>query len=128
MIRSIKKLIRDIYRYARHHPVKVFMLVILPLLTSGVLPKLLAVVGLRLPHGVASALGSSGAGAARGFGGLEGGAGKGLSESVNGLMSLAKMLLELGVVVVGMVLGFGPAVEFEVELTSPRKGQCIHDP
>jgi hypothetical protein len=91
MIRSIKKLIRDIYRYARHHPVKVFMLVVLPLLTSGVLPKLLAMVGLRLPHGVASALGSSGAGAARGFGGLEGGAGKGLSESVNGLMSLAKM-------------------------------------
>lgn len=93
MIHSIKKLFRDIYRYARKHPVKVFLLVILPLLTSGVLPKLLAMVGLRLPHGVASALGSSGAGAsaARGFGGMEGAAGKGLSESVSGLVSLAKM-------------------------------------
>lgn len=95
MIHSIKKLFRDIYRYARRHPVKVFLLVILPLLTSGVLPKLLAMIGLRLPHGVASALG--GAGAARGgmggMGGMEGigGAGKGLSESVNGLVSLAKM-------------------------------------
>ncbi|KAJ5157531.1 uncharacterized protein N7482_008631 [Penicillium canariense] len=89
MIQSIKKLIRDIYRYARHHPIKVFLLVILPLLTSGVLPKLLAMVGLRLPHGVTSALG--GAGAARGFGEMGGGGGKGLSESVNGLVSLAKM-------------------------------------
>ncbi|KAJ5364422.1 uncharacterized protein N7496_010135 [Penicillium cataractarum] len=92
MIHSIKKLFRDIYRYARRHPVKVFLLVILPLLTSGVLPKLLAMVGLRLPHGVASALGSAGA-ARGGLGGMEGvgGAGKGLSESVSGLVSLAKM-------------------------------------
>lgn len=97
MIHSIKKLFRDIVRYARKHPVKVFFLVILPLLTSGVLVKLLAMVGLRLPHGVASALGGAGAGgAARGFGGMEGamggvGGGKGLSESVSGLVSLAKM-------------------------------------
>jgi hypothetical protein len=94
MIRAIKKLFRDIYRYARKHPVKVFFLVILPLLTSGVLVKLLAMVGLRLPHGVASALGGAG-GAARGLGGMEGlggaGGGKGLSESVSGLVSLAKM-------------------------------------
>ncbi|KAJ5911280.1 uncharacterized protein N7473_000583 [Penicillium subrubescens] len=95
MIHSIKKLFRDIVRYARKHPVKVFFLVILPLLTSGVLVKLLAMVGLRLPHGVASALGGAGGGA-RGFGGMEGamggvGGGKGLSESVSGLVSLAKM-------------------------------------
>lgn len=91
MIRSIKKLLRDIYRYARRHPIKVFLLVILPLLTSGVLPKLLAMVGLRLPHGVASALGGSGAGAVRGVGGMGGSAGNGLSESMTGLVSLAKM-------------------------------------
>lgn len=95
MIHSIKKLFRDIVRYARKHPVKVFFLVILPLLTSGVLVKLLAMVGLRLPHGVASALGGAG-GAARGVGGMEGalggvGGGKGLSDSVSGLVSLAKM-------------------------------------
>ncbi|KAI2788530.1 hypothetical protein POX_e06547 [Penicillium oxalicum] len=89
MIHSVKKLLRDIWRYARQHPIKVFLMVILPLLTSGVLPKLLAMVGLRLPHGVASALGASSAG--RGYGGMEGGSRGGLSESLNGLLSLAKM-------------------------------------
>ncbi|KAJ5760103.1 hypothetical protein N7520_007259 [Penicillium odoratum] len=87
LIRSIKKLFRDIYRYAREHPLKVFMLVILPLLTSGVLPKLLAMIGIRLPHGVMGALGGSSAGA-RGMGGMES---KGFSESVNSLFTLAKM-------------------------------------
>ncbi|KAJ5650064.1 uncharacterized protein N7484_003787 [Penicillium longicatenatum] len=86
MIRAIKKLFRDIYRYAREHPMKVLMLVVLPLLTSGVLPKLLAMIGIRLPHGVMGALGGSSG--ARGMGGMES---KGLSESVNSLMSLAKM-------------------------------------
>lgn len=64
------------------------MLVVIPLITSGVLAKLLAMIGLRLPHGLASALGS-GASGAHGMGGMEGA--KGLSESVNGLVSLAKM-------------------------------------
>ncbi|KAJ5948439.1 hypothetical protein N7454_001746 [Penicillium verhagenii] len=88
LVRSIKKLFRDIYRYAREHPLKVFMLVVLPLLTSGVLPKLLAMIGIRLPHGVLSALGGGSSNAARGVGGMES---KGLSDSVNSLMSLAKM-------------------------------------
>ncbi|KAJ5083812.1 hypothetical protein N7456_013239 [Penicillium angulare] len=86
LIRSIKKLFRDIYRYAKNHPMKVFMLVILPLLTSGILPKLLAMIGVRLPGGVLSALGGSSHGA-RGIGGMEN---KGLSDSVNSLVSLAK--------------------------------------
>ncbi|KAJ5084352.1 hypothetical protein NUU61_008931 [Penicillium alfredii] len=89
LIRSIKRLFRDIYRYAREHPIKVFMLVILPLLTSGVLPKLLAMVGLRLPPGVLHALGGSAPSTGRGgFGDMDG---KGLSDSVNGLVGLAKM-------------------------------------
>lgn len=88
MIRSIKKLFRDIYRYARNHPLKVFMLVILPLLTSGILPKLLAMIGIRLPHGALSALGGGPPAGARGIGGMES---KGLSDSVNSLVSLAKM-------------------------------------
>ncbi|KAJ5894388.1 hypothetical protein N7495_006079 [Penicillium taxi] len=88
LIHSIKKLFRQIWRYARQHPMKVFLLVIVPLLTSGVLPKLLAMVGLRLPHGVSSALGAS-AGARR-MGEFEHG---GMSDNVNSLMSLAKMFL-----------------------------------
>ncbi|KAJ5736699.1 uncharacterized protein N7483_001824 [Penicillium malachiteum] len=87
LIRSIKKLFRDIYRYAREHPLKVFMLVILPLLTSGILPKLLAMIGIRLPHGVMGALGGAPAGAR----GLEMGSSSGLSDSVKSLVSLAKM-------------------------------------
>lgn len=88
MIRSIKRLFRDIYRYARHHPVKVFMLVIAPLITSGVLVKLLAMVGLRLPHGLVSALGGGASGARGGYGEV---GGNGLSESVSSLMNVAKM-------------------------------------
>ncbi|KAJ5992919.1 hypothetical protein N7451_008643 [Penicillium sp. IBT 35674x] len=86
MIRSIKKLFRDIYRYAREHPMKVLMLVVLPLLTSGVLPKLLAIIGIRLPHGVMGALGGSSGG--RGMGEMES---NGLSDNVKSLVSLAKM-------------------------------------
>lgn len=89
MIQSIKRLLRDIYRYARRHPIKVLLLVIMPLLTSGVLPKLLAMVGLRLPPGVINALGGSASNAARTEMGAIGGAG--LSESVNRMLSLAKM-------------------------------------
>lgn len=88
LVRSIKKLFRDIYRWARHHPMKVFLLVILPLLTSGVLPKLLGMIGIRLPHGMMSALGGSTHGTR---GAIEGFESKGLSESVNSLMNLAKM-------------------------------------
>lgn len=68
---------------------------IVPLLTSGVLPKLLAMVGLRLPHGVASALGGGPGPGARAMGGGGGGGGGmqsgGISESVNSLVSIAKM-------------------------------------
>ncbi|KAJ5818324.1 hypothetical protein N7474_003915 [Penicillium riverlandense] len=92
MIHSIKRLLRDIYRYMRRHPIKVLLLVIVPLLTSGVLPKLLGMVGLRLPPGVMHALGGSAAnpghgGIGGGLGGMGGMGGKGLSE----LVSLAKM-------------------------------------
>ncbi|KAJ5487904.1 hypothetical protein N7530_002204 [Penicillium desertorum] len=86
MIRDIKRLFRDIYRWARRNPMKVFMMVIVPLLTSGVLPKLLAMIGIRLPHAVTSALG----GASKTRGGFEGGGG-GISENVGSLMNIAKM-------------------------------------
>ncbi|KAJ5224127.1 hypothetical protein N7468_008669 [Penicillium chermesinum] len=89
MVRSIKKLFRDIYRYARKNPIKVFLLVIIPLLTSGILPKLLAMIGVRLPHGIHTALGGSAGPGARAMGG--GMENKGLSDSVNSLVSIAKM-------------------------------------
>ncbi|SPN96821.1 uncharacterized protein DNG_00341 [Cephalotrichum gorgonifer] len=48
-IKKVKQLFRDLVRYAKRHPVKVFMLVIVPLVTSGALVALLARVGLKLP-------------------------------------------------------------------------------
>ncbi|KAJ5961053.1 uncharacterized protein N7479_008203 [Penicillium vulpinum] len=86
MIRDIKRLFRDIYRWARRNPMKVLMMVIVPLLTSGVLPKLLAMIGIRLPHVVTSALG----GAAKSSGGGNGG-GRGMSENIGSLVNIAKM-------------------------------------
>lgn len=61
------------------------MMVIVPLLTSGVLPKLLAMIGIRLPHAVTSALG----GAAKSSGATAGG--RGMSENISSLMNIAKM-------------------------------------
>ena len=70
---------------------KVLLMVVVPLLTSGVLPKLLAMIGIRLPHGVLSALGAGGAGAGA-RGGIEGAAGGGgVAESFTSLVNLAKM-------------------------------------
>jgi hypothetical protein len=93
MISRIKRLLRDIYYYARRHPVKVFLLVIMPLLTGGILQKLLATVGLRLPGGLMGDSHNYSAGRRGGFNSL-GGAGNGaLGESVNGLMALAKMFM-----------------------------------
>lgn len=83
LIQSIRRLFRDIYHYARRNPLKVFLLVIVPLVTTGVLGKLLAVVGIRLPPSLAGAPPR----------GAYGSGGPGLSESVNSLMNIAKMFV-----------------------------------
>jgi hypothetical protein len=85
MIHKIRRLLRDIYYYARRHPMKVFMLVIMPLITGGLLQKLLSVVGVRLPKGL-------GGGSGGGGGGHRGGD-SGLQDGVQGLMTLAKMFM-----------------------------------
>ncbi|PGH04437.1 hypothetical protein AJ79_07094 [Helicocarpus griseus UAMH5409] len=89
MLRKIRRLFRDIVYYARRHPLKVFMMVIMPLITGGVLQKLLAVVGIRLPPSLGGHKGQSHGGLST----LMGGAGAGLGESVGGLVSLAKMFV-----------------------------------
>jgi hypothetical protein len=91
MISRIKRLLLDIYNYARRHPVKVFLLVIMPLITGGILQKLLATIGIRLPSGL---MGGNIGGAGRsGLGDFGNAGGSGLSESVNRLMSIAKMFI-----------------------------------
>ncbi|KAK4128966.1 hypothetical protein N657DRAFT_639496 [Parathielavia appendiculata] len=49
MLKRLKRLLRDLLYYAKRHPVKVFMLVLMPLITGGALTALLARFGLRLP-------------------------------------------------------------------------------
>ncbi|KAI0482277.1 hypothetical protein GGR56DRAFT_178843 [Xylariaceae sp. FL0804] len=56
-LKKLKRLLRDLMYYAKRHPVKVFMLVIMPLVTGGALTALLARFGLRLPPGLTRMLG-----------------------------------------------------------------------
>ncbi|KAI5853666.1 hypothetical protein GGS23DRAFT_502778 [Durotheca rogersii] len=66
MLKKLKRLLRDLVHYAKRHPIKVFMLVIMPLVTGGALTALLARFGMRLPPfiermlGVAARAGSGG--------------------------------------------------------------------
>ncbi|KAK4150274.1 hypothetical protein C8A00DRAFT_37143 [Chaetomidium leptoderma] len=49
LLKKLKRLLRDLVYYAKRHPAKVFMLVLMPLITGGALTALLARFGLRLP-------------------------------------------------------------------------------
>ncbi|KAH6854177.1 hypothetical protein B0I37DRAFT_23631 [Chaetomium sp. MPI-CAGE-AT-0009] len=57
LLKKLKRLFRDLVYYAKRHPTKVFMLVLMPLITGGALTALLARVGLRLPPFVERLLG-----------------------------------------------------------------------
>lgn len=89
----------------KRHPLKVFMLVIMPLITGGALTGLLRQFGIRLPHGVERMFGAMG-----GMGGMGEGIGRGRNGELqfereryegplgamggaSGLMSVAKMFL-----------------------------------
>jgi hypothetical protein len=88
----------------RRHPLKVFMLVIMPLITGGALTKMLAMAGVRLPRGMEGMMGGGGQrrtfarGGARDFDsgsslpGMMGGIG-GMAESLGPVMSIAKMFI-----------------------------------
>ncbi|KAI1383525.1 uncharacterized protein F4822DRAFT_420903 [Hypoxylon trugodes] len=56
-LKKLKRLLRDLVYYAKRHPLKVFMLVIMPLITGGALTALLARFGLRLPPTIERMLG-----------------------------------------------------------------------
>jgi hypothetical protein len=47
--KQLKRILRDLVSYAKRHPMKVFMLVLMPLITGGALTALLARFGLRMP-------------------------------------------------------------------------------
>jgi hypothetical protein len=69
---QLRRLLRDLIHYMKKHPMKVFMLVIMPLITGGALTTLLAKFGLRLPASVQKMFGGmNGAGSTSRGGGSQ---------------------------------------------------------
>ncbi|KAF7856091.1 hypothetical protein EAF04_010045 [Stromatinia cepivora] len=54
---KLRQLLRDLIYYMKRHPFKVFMLVIMPLITGGALAGLLKKFGVRLPGGLEKMIG-----------------------------------------------------------------------
>lgn len=85
----------------KKNPIKVFMLVIMPLITGGALTALLAKIGLRLPHSIERVIRSMGGGGSelqfereRYEGPLGGmGAAMGAMGGASGLINVAKMFM-----------------------------------
>ena len=48
--KKLRHLLKKLKKYMKTHPLKVFVLVIMPLITGGVLTSMLARFGIRLPH------------------------------------------------------------------------------
>lgn len=105
LVAKIKRWLAQLYHYLKKHPMKVFFLVIMPLITGGALTKLLSRVGIRLPPQLERMIGSNmgrmngqrsfARGGARDFDGgtnLPGMSG-GLGESAMGMMKIAKMFM-----------------------------------
>ncbi|KAE9381319.1 hypothetical protein N431DRAFT_457919 [Stipitochalara longipes BDJ] len=117
MYSKLRRLLRDLLYYLKKHPMKVFMLVIMPLITGGALTGLLAKFGIRLPGGIEKMFGATRGGSEYGVGrgsggsmqfertkvegplGALGGLGSGIGSVVGGMggiggaVSLAKMFM-----------------------------------
>jgi hypothetical protein len=66
---KLRRLLRDLIYYMKKNPMKVFMLVIMPLITGGALTGLLHKFGIRLPLGLEKMMGGARGGGGAGFGG-----------------------------------------------------------
>jgi hypothetical protein len=77
MYHKLRRLLRDLVYYMKKHPMKVFMLVIMPLITGGALTGLLAKFGIRLPGGIEKMFGAAAGGSMGGMGGMGVGRGAG---------------------------------------------------
>ena len=85
-------MLRNLVGYARRHPLKVFMLVLLPLITGGALHNILRQFGIKLPAGLNGLIGGYGVGRG-GYDSMSsfgGGAGHG---GIQRAMNLAKMFM-----------------------------------
>lgn len=91
IVHQIKRYIRELYGYARRHPLKVFMLLVMPLITGGALHNILKRFGIRLPAGMSRAMNNFGGGRG-GFAGDRGGfSDLGGSGGVQNIMRIAQM-------------------------------------
>jgi len=110
---QLRRLLRDLLYYMKRNPIKVFVLVIMPLVTGGALSGLLGRFGIRLPGGLQKMFGGAagigrgrdggmqferssyrGEGPLGGMGGLGGiGSAMGGLGGLGGAMSLAKMFM-----------------------------------
>jgi len=75
---QLRRLIRDLLYYLKRNPVKVFVLVIMPLITGGALSGLLSKFGIRLPAGLERMIAKMGGGGGFGESGIGRGPGGGL--------------------------------------------------
>ncbi|KAK0728959.1 hypothetical protein B0T21DRAFT_370021 [Apiosordaria backusii] len=90
LYKKVRRLLRDLVNLAKRHPLKVFMLVIMPLVTGGFLTALLAKVGIRLPKFIERMIGVAGKAASGDSVGLVGEAVK-LAGGVGGAAGAVKM-------------------------------------
>ncbi|MCJ1400589.1 hypothetical protein MMC11_003795 [Xylographa trunciseda] len=90
LVFQIKRLLRNLIEYAKNNPMKMFMLVVMPLITGGALTKVLGTMGIRLPAGLAGMGGVLGGG--RSAGGGIGSAMEGVG-GLEGVMKIAKMFI-----------------------------------
>ncbi len=52
IVHQLRRLLRQLMAYARRHPVKLFVMVVMPLITGGALGKVLRQFGIRIPAGL----------------------------------------------------------------------------
>lgn len=52
IVHQLRRLLRQVMAYARRHPVKLFVMVVMPLITGGALGKVLRQFGIRIPAGL----------------------------------------------------------------------------
>lgn len=95
LLHKLQRMIKELWYYARRHPVKAFFAVVVPLLSAGgAIHGLLRQFGIRLPMGLDGGGSSLGGGyyGSRGYGGDRGGLLDSLG-GASGLMSMARMFV-----------------------------------
>lgn len=95
LMQKLQRMIKEMWAYARRHPVKAFFAVVVPLLSAGgAVHGLLKQFGVRLPFGLDGATGRGGGGyyGSAGYGGGRAGSSNWM-DNAGGLMQIAKAFM-----------------------------------